>query len=246
MKSKRKNNSEFNNHNNSEQPNQSLLDSIFSTVPNMPSGIKQIYKEIQDSEKKIKNLENQIGEVKIKLKPLSRIDINRGKRKEIARSEINILKALKKRLEKLKFQETDNWSKKMNEYKQLITDDVSKVRNEIVLVKARSYRYVSRNKPLIIRKTQNLLDNVNNNEVLQKLKISLNTKESKDVMKGVKDFLEKYDTSNFLYTVFVTHEIAQAGYKDLLRTLLATWNPKAKGFEFTKVQCVFVLPQIGS
>lgn len=245
-RSKKNQNPESSNPTKAETTQNPLFKAINDNLPNMPQGLLNIYNQIQESENKIASLDDQINEIKDKLKPISKIDRNRGKRRGVVKSEANFLKASKKRLEKQRFIESDNWSAKMKEFREMVGNDVSKVRDELSLVKARSLRYVTRNKQLILRKTTKLLDEVMRSpNLLINLKKELQNKDPKIVSEAIKYFLEVNEKEQFLYTAYISHESIRSDYDKLMILLLDRWTPKVKGFVFSTIQVEFKITRIG-
>lgn len=218
-----------------------LIRSALETLHTMPEGLKRTYNELYKSEEIITNLVNQANLIKEKLKPLSRKDKRRGLKKEpLTKSERKILKTTHKRLEKLIFQEKDNFSALIKEFGLNVKQDRTKVISELELIKAKSSNYINRNKALVDRKIKKIFNfAINTPDELSNFKKFLSDPNNESVETTVKQFLEKFDKNKFILAAYQTHDSLRTDFIDSLKNILNEWEPMDNNFEFLDAKAKF-------
>ena len=190
-----------------DQQEKPLSESIYNSLPNISPNLAALHKELLDCESRISGLDEQIRNIKNQLRPVKRLDRARGIKPQVKGGNRSFYKASLKMLEKQRFIETDNWSKKMKELGSLVKSDVRRTKLSFWEEKARSERYLLKNKALFTNRAKLLLSELQQSDSskVNELKNALRIRNEQSIQ-FLKDFLAKNDSSHVLTTAFNSHE----------------------------------------
>jgi hypothetical protein len=181
-------------------------------LTNIPKGVSTTLDKLLETEARLKGFDKQIMEIKDLLKPISRIEKRRGIKPKVTGGMKAYYKGALKRLQQERFIEAENWAKLMKEFGQTIKNDVKKTRNEFLLVKAKSNRYVSKNILMVINRFKDLFQNLHETDQnkLTILKEKVGTLEGDVLSEFIRTFLQENDSAKFLSTMYANLVSSQA------------------------------------
>jgi len=229
-----------------QRPNKSLSEEIYSSLPNIAPNLAALHKELLDCESRINGLDEQIRNIKNQLRPVKRLDRARGIKPQVTGGNRSFYKASLKMLEKQRFMETDNWSKKMKELGSLVKSDVRRTKLSFWEEKARSERYLLKNKALFTRRTKIFLSELQQSDSskLNDLKNGLRIRNEQSIQ-FLKDFLSENDSSRILITAFNSHEKYRSSFFQLIKDLLTDWTPRSRNYNFNELSNQLILKTTG-
>lgn len=195
------------------------------------------YDALLKTEQRLAEINEEILKLKTLLKPVSRIDRQRGIVSTLTPTERKLNQAKLKKLKEQKFIENQNWQEQYKAFGGKTADEIEKAKDSLYTAQGRSGFYVKRYSGTIINRIKILLDEVleNNASELDKFKDNLNTSVVDEVEEIICAFFKEYENNPFLSTFYRTHKDLQKIYTTLISALLNEWDGKSiKEFSFKK------------
>ncbi len=204
---------------------------------NFSENFNSQYDDLQKTEKRLEEINQEILKLKTLLKPVSRIDRQRGIVSTLTPTQRKLNQAKLKKLKEQKFIENQNWQDQYKAFGGKTADEIEKTKDSLYTAQGRSGYYVKRYSGTIINRIKTLLDDVltDNPSELDKFKENLNTSVAEEVEELICDFFKDYEGNPFLSTFYRTHKDLQKSYTTLISALLNEWDGKSiKEFSFKK------------
>lgn len=229
-----------------DNPIPSLLDHIYQYAPNIPDNVSTLHREIMECVARVANIDQSITAIQNKLNPISRANRKRGKRPEATIESRAFLKASLVRLKKQRFIESNDIAEKKKRLNDLTKSDISRTRSSFIEEKARSERYLRKNKAYIVVTAMQFLNQLqsSNSSELVNLKNRIRLRNDQSIQ-FLRDFLNENDSTRFLSTAFNSHEKFRQSFLNLFRELLNDWTTRARSYDFNTVTVDFNLTTHG-